>query len=190
MANSRYIPQRSRRCCAWCWHDVEQTRSDARYCSGRCRIAALRARSAAPPFVYTFQPLVATAPDDETLERLLTKQVRGKDGESATRHARRRIEDWLCRNSGDSDPVSEQETIDNANALAYTLRYRWPLVPYSIGAHPDDGERFDGRLLASGPTNARRWAYRAWLAELDDAESRRIAEALIGAAAVRGRAGS
>jgi hypothetical protein len=183
--NSRYIPRRDAKGCAWCGRQFEQTRSDARYCSGRCRVAALRARRAAPPFRYRFAPVAASVPDDETLERLAASAARRRwRGPYAgdLEVDEHKLADWLDRESGEADVVSEQEAIDAANYLAHALGRRRPLVAYPIGAHPEDGARFDGRLLPSYSMNRRRWDYRAWLAELDGDERRRVADALIAAA--------
>jgi hypothetical protein len=183
VGNTRYRPQRRSRNCGWCWREYQQTRFDQRYCSGRCRVAALRARRRTGPFEYRFAPIAAAVPDEAALERLLLAAAgRWRTPDRTIAHATHVLADWL---SDDGDEHTPQNVIDSANDLAHKLRRQRPLIAYPIGTHPDDGDPFDGRFLPSGNSNARRWVYRAWVAGLDDEQQHLVADALVASASDR-----
>jgi hypothetical protein len=190
VGNSRYIAQRLRggeNCCAWCWTPYDQTRFDQRYCSGRCRVAALRARRRRP-FSYTYDPQYHDAPQDETLDALVVAVERrwpSKTPSSIVAFCDT-VLDWLSPDANLVVNSTAQDVIDVANDLAYHLGRRHPIIAYPLGTHPENdyAEGIDERQLPRLYANRRRWAYRAWLAELDEIQQHVAADALITAWAV------
>ena len=129
---------------------------------------------------YRFAPVEMPVPDDPVLDKLVLVARRRwpqahRDGGEVGWMIETLL-DWLDEDEANPD---RQDVINAANALAYRLRRRRPVVAYPIGAHPDDGEPFAGIWLPSFEQNAKRWAYRAWLAELDQDEARRVGKQLV-----------